>query len=136
MEIANDVNDHMPDYVATRVTSHLNRRRLAVNGSRVLLIGLSYKRNSGDARNSPAITVAQRLQQLGADLRAVDPLVDPAFVPDGIPLVPADEQELAAADLVVVLTDHDSVDWALVEKHADRVLDTRNRLTSENADRL
>ena len=136
VEIANDVNDHMPDYVATRVTAHLNRRRLAVNGSRVLLIGLSYKRNSGDARNSPAITVAERLRELGADLRAVDPLVDPAHVPAGIPLVQADEAELAAADVVVVLTDHDSVDWALIEKHAERVLDTRNRLASESADRL
>jgi UDP-N-acetyl-D-mannosaminuronic acid dehydrogenase/UDP-N-acetyl-D-glucosamine dehydrogenase len=136
VEVANDVNDHMPDYVVARVTAHLNRRRLAVNGSRVLLIGLAYKRNSGDARNSPAITVAHRLRDLGADLRAVDPLVDPAHVPDGIALVAANEDELAAADLVLVLTDHDAVDWALVEKHADRVLDTRNKLASESTDRL
>lgn len=136
VEIANDVNDHMPDYVATRVSAHLNRRRKAVNGSRVLLLGLSYKRNSGDARHSAAVTVAQRLLELGAELRAVDPLIDPEHVPAGVEMVETAEAELAAADLIVVLTDHDVIDWAAVERHAPKVLDTRNRLRVPGADRL
>jgi UDP-N-acetyl-D-glucosamine dehydrogenase len=136
VEIANDVNDNMPAYVAARVTEHLNRRKLAVNGSKVLLIGLTYKRNSGDARQSPALPVAHRLADLGAQLSAIDPKVMAADVPDGVELVECTPEVLDAADVVVVLTDHDDVDWELVERHADRVLDTRNRLTSAGVDRL
>jgi UDP-N-acetyl-D-glucosamine dehydrogenase len=136
VEIANDVNDNMPSYVVSRVIEHLNRRRLAVNGSRVLLVGLTYKRNSGDARQSPAVPVAQRLAELGAQLRAVDPKVTAADVPDRVELVDCTPEVLADADVVVVLTDHDDIDWELVERHADRVLDTRNRLTTSGVDRL
>lgn len=136
VEIANDVNEHMPVYVVDRVTAHLNRRRHAVNGSTVLLLGLAYKRNSGDARQSPAITVAQRLGELGARLLAVDPLIDPTHVPEGVSLVDLTAEQLAAADVIVVLTDHDSMEWMLVEGYADRVLDTRNRLRSPGVDRL
>src|SRR5664279_660712 len=136
VEIANDVNDNMPGYVVTRVVEHLNRRRLAVNGSRVLLIGLTYKRNSGDARQSPAIAVARRLKHLGAELRAVDPLLTAADVPDGVELVASVADEVAAADVIVVLTDHDDIDWDLIGRHAGRVLDTRNRLGGSVVDRL
>ena len=136
VEIANDVNDNMPGYVVTRVIEHLNRRRLAVNGSRVLLVGLAYKRNSGDARQSPATVVARRLVDLGAELSAVDPLIAPDEVPNGVRLVPGTPENVEAADVVVVLADHDEVDWALLEQHAERVLDTRNRLGSAAVDRL
>jgi UDP-N-acetyl-D-glucosamine dehydrogenase len=136
VEIANDVNDNMPGYVVTRVIEHLNRRRLAVNGSRVLLVGLAYKRNSGDARQSPATVVARRLRDLGAELTAIDPLIAPTEVPPGVTLVAGTEADVTAADLVVVLADHDDVAWPLLERHADRVLDTRNRLTAPGVDRL
>jgi UDP-N-acetyl-D-glucosamine dehydrogenase len=136
VEIANDVNDNMPGYVATRVIEHLNRRKLAVNGSRVLLVGLTYKRNSGDARQSPATAVARRLVDLGAELRAVDPHLAPQEVPGSVTLVGLTPDEVAASDLVVVLTDHDDLDWALLERNAEKVLDTRNRLTDPAVDRL
>ena len=136
VEIANDVNDNMPGYVVARVAEHLNRRRLAVNGSRILLAGLTYKRNSGDARSSPAIVVARRLHALGADLRAVDPFLTAADVPEGVELVPGDAEQVAAADLVVVLTDHDELDWELLGSVPEHVLDTRNRLRGPAVDRL
>jgi UDP-N-acetyl-D-mannosaminuronic acid dehydrogenase/UDP-N-acetyl-D-glucosamine dehydrogenase len=136
VEIANDVNDHMPDYVVTRVTSNLNKVRKAVNGANILLIGLAYKPNSGDARESPAIAVAHRLANLGASLRAVDPLIPADHVPAGIEIVECTQAEIDAADLVVVLTDHEVVDWPLLARHADKVLDTRNRLRSPSVDRL
>jgi UDP-N-acetyl-D-mannosaminuronic acid dehydrogenase/UDP-N-acetyl-D-glucosamine dehydrogenase len=136
VEIANDVNDNMPAYVVTRVVEHLNRRRLAVNGSRILLVGLTYKRNSGDARQSPAIVVARRLADLGAQLRAVDPHLAPHEVPADVRLVACVPDEVETADLVVVLTDHDDLDWALLDRHAGKVLDTRNRLTAPGVDRL
>jgi UDP-N-acetyl-D-mannosaminuronic acid dehydrogenase/UDP-N-acetyl-D-glucosamine dehydrogenase len=137
VEIANDVNENMPSYVVSRVVENLNRRRLAVNGSRVLLIGLSYKRNSGDARQSPAIAVARRLADLGAELRAVDPQLTATDVPDRVRLVPGSADEFAGADMIVVLTDHDGVDWDLIARYGDRVLDTRNRLAgAAGVDRL
>ena len=136
VEIANDVNDNMPGYVVTRVIENLNRRRLAVNGSRVLLVGLTYKRNSGDARQSPAVPVAHRLAALGAQLSAIDPNVVPADVPEAVRMVECTPEVLAETDVVVVLTDHDDIDWELIERHADRVLDTRNRLTTAGVDRL
>jgi UDP-N-acetyl-D-mannosaminuronic acid dehydrogenase/UDP-N-acetyl-D-glucosamine dehydrogenase len=136
VEIANDVNDNMPAYIASRVAEHLNRRRLAVNGSRVLLVGLTYKRNSGDARQSPAVSVARRLADLGADLRAVDPMVTAPDVPEFVQLVECTPEVVAESDVVVVLTDHDDVDWELIERHAERVLDTRNRLKAPAVDRL
>jgi len=128
VEIANDVNEHMPDYVVTRATANLNRARKAVNGSTILLIGLAYKPNSGDARESPAIAVANRLADLGATLRAVDPLIPADHVPAGIEIVECTEAEVSRADLIVVLTDHEVVDWPLLEQHGEKVLDTRNRL--------
>jgi UDP-N-acetyl-D-mannosaminuronic acid dehydrogenase/UDP-N-acetyl-D-glucosamine dehydrogenase len=136
IETANDINDHMPDYVVARAGAHLNERSRSVRDSTVLLMGLAYKRNSGDARQSPALAVAQRLVALGAHVRAVDPLVDPGLVPEGIELVEGSAEEITAADLVVVLTDHDDLPWALLEQHAERVLDTRNRVRSEAVDRL
>jgi UDP-N-acetyl-D-mannosaminuronic acid dehydrogenase/UDP-N-acetyl-D-glucosamine dehydrogenase len=136
VEIANDVNDHMPDYVVDRVTAHLNSDKKPVNGSTILLLGLTYKANSRDARNSPAMMVADRLLKLGANLLAADPHLEAADVPAGIALVDCTDEQLSAADLIVVLTDHDALDWSAVERHASRVFDTRNRLASRATDRL
>jgi UDP-N-acetyl-D-mannosaminuronic acid dehydrogenase/UDP-N-acetyl-D-glucosamine dehydrogenase len=126
VELANDVNDNMPDYVVRRITALLNTERKSVNGSRVLLLGLAYKKNSGDARESPAVKVAERLIQLGAQVHAVDPYVvdPPASVP--IPMRELTAAEVGAADLTVVLTDHDTFDYGVLTA-APLVLDTRHR---------
>ncbi|HUP71262.1 MAG TPA: nucleotide sugar dehydrogenase [Acidimicrobiales bacterium] len=128
VELANDVNDHMPDYVVRRLTAALNRKKLAVNGSRILLLGLSYKRNTGDARESPAMVVADRLLGLGAEVRAADPHVVEGHVDRRVTRVELAVEELAAADAVILLTDHDAFDYDDVATHARYVLDTRHRL--------
>jgi UDP-N-acetyl-D-glucosamine dehydrogenase len=128
VELANDVNDHMPDYVVQRVTVALNRRRQAVNGSRILLLGLSYKANTGDDRESPAVVVAERLLTLGAEVRVADPHVVSDHVDGNVERVDVTPEELAAADAVVLLTDHDAFDLDAVRTHARYVLDTRRRL--------
>ncbi len=125
VELANDVNDHMPDYVVRRLTYGLNRRRKAVNGSRVLLLGLAYKRNTSDARESPSLVVAERLVALGADVRAVDTHVAFRSLPSGVELVSLTATELRSADAVVMLTDHDDFDLDMVVAEAPYVLDTR-----------
>ncbi|HWH00670.1 MAG TPA: nucleotide sugar dehydrogenase [Pilimelia sp.] len=136
IELANDVNRDMPRYVVQRLTTGLNARRLAVNGSRVLLLGLAYKKNVGDLRESPAVAVAEALVRLGAQVRAVEPLADGAGVPGGVRLVELTADEVAAADVVVVLTDHDAFDYDLVAAQGRYVFDTRNRCRHPAVERL
>ena len=128
VELANDVNDHMPDYVVRRLMAALNRRRMAVNGRRVLVLGLAYKRNTGDARESPAVTVTERLLALGAEVRAADPHVMEGHVDRRVVRVDATADEMTAADAVVLLTDHDQFDYEALVASASYVLDTRRRL--------
>jgi nucleotide sugar dehydrogenase len=129
VELANDVNDHMPDHVVARIGALLNQQRRAVRGSRVLLLGLTYKAGTSDFRESPSLVIAERLLALGADLVACDghvPEVAKAALP--CPLVEYGPEELAAADLVVLLVDHAEFDPAEIAHHAQLVFDTRGRL--------
>jgi UDP-N-acetyl-D-glucosamine dehydrogenase len=119
----------MPDYVIRRLVVALNRTRQAVNGSRIMLLGLAYKRNTGDDRESPAVVVAERLLALGAQVLVVDPHVTHDHIEGNVERVELSADELAAADAVVLLTDHDAFDLALVGRHARYVLDTRRRLS-------
>jgi UDP-N-acetyl-D-glucosamine dehydrogenase len=141
VELANDVNDHMPEYVVQRLTTAFNKRRLAVNGTPVLLLGLAYKPNTSDMRESPALAVARHLVRLGADVRYVDDHVpEPDHLGPGLDghVVQArlTTVELSRAEAVVVLTDHDDVDYKLVVEHARYVLDTRHRCRGNNVEYL
>ena len=128
VELANDVNDHMPDYVGRRIAAALNRDRKAVNGSRILVLGLTYKRNSGDVRESPGPVLCEHLSAQGAEVRYVDPHLVPGQSPAGAVPVHLSQEELHAADIVVVVTDHDAFDWELVAAQAGRIIDTRHCL--------
>lgn len=130
VELANDVNDHMPHYVARRVTSMLNRDRKPVNGARILVLGMAYKKNTGDGREAPARTLCRILYEMGAEIRVVDPLLDEIQFPDYVEHVKLVESELRNADLTIVVTDHDQLDWDLVANAAGQVLDTRHRLSA------
>jgi UDP-N-acetyl-D-glucosamine dehydrogenase len=137
VELANDINNHMPDYVARRLVAALNKRRKSVNGSTILLLGLAYKKNSGDARESPARRVATLLLEMGADVRAADPhVVEDAHVDSRVEMVPLTAEQIADADAVVLLADHDAFDLDLVLQHAPYVLDTRHRLTGPAVESL
>jgi UDP-N-acetyl-D-glucosamine dehydrogenase len=128
VELANDVNDHMPDYVIQRLMYAMNERATSINGSRVLLLGLAYKKNTGDARESPATRVAELLVGLGAQVHAVDPHVVEPHVDRRVIRTDLSAEELSAADAVVLLTDHDSFDYDLVAGTARYVLDCKNRM--------
>ena len=135
VELANDINEHMPEYVVKRLQAALNAQRKAVNGSRVLLLGLTYKRNTSDARESPAIEVARLLVALGAEVHAVDPhITEPIDVHVHVSDLTADE--VTSADVVVLLSDHDCFDLDMVQQQAAYVLDTRGRLQGANVERL
>ncbi|MEK8143057.1 nucleotide sugar dehydrogenase [Streptomyces sp. M10(2022)] len=141
VELANDVNGHMPDYVVRRLTDALRQRGKTVEGSRVLLLGLAYKANTSDARETPAARIAELLLALGADVSAADPHVTRSVPPasgvlDAVLRVTAGEQELSAADAVVLLADHDAFDYGLIAECSAYVLDCRRRLGGDNIDVL
>ncbi|MFD5208729.1 nucleotide sugar dehydrogenase [Streptomyces anulatus] len=137
VELADDVNRLMPDYVVQRVMAGLCKRGLAVAGSRVLLLGLTYKYNATDLRNSPSARVAELLTGLGADVRGADPNVQKSDISKlNVPHVDAGPQEVAAADAVVLLMDHTRFDLPMIQEHASYVLDCRNRLSGANVETL
>lgn len=137
VELANDVNDHMPDYVVRRLVVALNERGKAVKGSRILLLGVSFKANVGDWRESPTFRVARLLNELGADLYAADPHVSPDRFPPSTTPVDATVDELEAADATVLLVNHDAFDPATIVAHSHHVLDAKALLPdAPNVERL
>ncbi len=135
VELANDVNEHMPDYVVQRLVLALNRMQRPVNGCVVLLLGLAYKKNTGDAREAPGTIIARRLADLGGRVHVADPYVSVDPGPH-VSLVEVSAQELADADAVVIVTDHDCFDYEMIAEHARFVFDTRNRMRGPNVERL
>ena len=131
IELAGEINRGMPFYVVERVQHALNEQGKAVNGSAVMLLGLAYKRDVGDTRESPAYPIAQRLLALGARVNYHDPYV--SEVPEtrswpGRPILrslPLTAATLAEQDAIVVVTDHSNVDYSLVLEHARLIVDAR-----------
>jgi UDP-N-acetyl-D-glucosamine dehydrogenase len=127
VDLASEVNSAMPEVVVEKVSRALNDESKAVHGSRVLVLGVAYKRDIDDMRESPALDVIRLLEQRGADVVYHDPLV-PKFRDDGHEHVSVDltDAELERADVVVVVTDHKDVDYQHVVDKATLVVDTRN----------
>ena len=127
IDLASEINSGMPDYVVEKVARALNEARKAVNGSKVLILGVAYKRDIDDMRESPALDIMRLLEQRGATVTFHDPHVA-TFREDGheyhsVALTPA---ALSEADAVVIVTDHKAYDWQFVVDHAHLVIDTRN----------
>ena len=129
IELAGKTNEAMPYYVVTRLMNSLNTQRKSLAGSRILVLGVAYKANIGDMRESPAIKIADLLLERDADVVYHDPYV-PVFTVRGrdIAAVALTEDEVARADAVLVVTNHANVDYDLVVRSAQLVLDTRNAL--------
>lgn len=127
IDLATDINTQMPMHVVRRIGDVLNEDRIAVNGSRILLLGAAYKSNVSDMRESPAIEVAEGLLRKGAQLDYHDPHV-PEFHLSAHVLKSVDlsDEVLENADLIVIVTDHDGVDYERIASKAQRIFDTRN----------
>lgn len=127
IELASEVNTEMPRYWVQRVQDALNEQGLAVKGSRVLVLGVAYKKNVSDLRESPALDILHLLAEKGAQVEYHDPYV-PAFTYDGLARTGVTDLDaaLAAADCVVIATDHSDYDWALVRERARLIVDTRH----------
>jgi nucleotide sugar dehydrogenase len=128
VELANDINDHMPDYVLQRLMMMLNKAKVALSGSRILLVGLAYKKNSSDIRESPSLRLIELLQEAGAEVLAVDNHVEAYRWPDNVAKVQLDKEVLESVQATVLITDHDDLDYSLFESTQAAVLDTRNTL--------
>jgi UDP-N-acetyl-D-glucosamine dehydrogenase len=131
IELAGEVNRAMPEWVVGKVTHALNERSRAVKGSRVLVLGLAYKKNVDDVRESPAAQIMELLRTRGAQLDYADPFVpkfprmrEHRFELESVAL---DARMLERYDCVVLVTDHDAFDYALIQRHARVVVDTRGR---------
>jgi len=130
IELAGEINTRMPEWVVQKLGDALNERGKSLKGSRILILGVAYKKNVDDVRESPALEIIELLLSKGANVLYHDPHVpklhkmrrhDLAFASVGL-----DEEALSQSDAVVIVTDHDAVDYPLVFSRAALVLDTRN----------
>jgi UDP-N-acetyl-D-glucosamine dehydrogenase len=130
IELADDINTHMPHVVVERVQDSLNERRTALNGAKVLILGVAYKRDIDDMRESPALDVIQLLQAKGVEVSYHDPHVPSLRLGDhghgGPTLQSHPLEQLEQYDCVAILTDHTKVDYARVVREARLIIDTRN----------
>ncbi len=127
IEVATEINSQMPHHVTDVVTSLLNEDRLAVNGARILIMGVAYKPDVADMRESPAIEIIERLREKGAEISYHDPHVPELTIGEfHAKSVPLTEEAVAGSDLLVIVTDHHSIDYENVVRMAPRVFDTRN----------
>ncbi len=139
ISLAEEVNSRMPEHVVQLVSDGLNDERKPMKGSNVLLLGVAYKRDVDDVRESPALSIIDRLRAKGAEVRYHDPFVKEIRFDDahtegsGEPLssVPLTDEELRAADCLIIVTDHTEIDYKRVCSLASLVVDTRNALNGE-----
>jgi UDP-N-acetyl-D-glucosamine dehydrogenase len=129
IELAGEINAEMPEYWVARVADRLNDQGKAVRGSTVLVLGVAYKKDVDDIRESPALDVIRLLEQRGAIVKYHDPHV-PKLHEDGVELesIPLTADMLHGTDCVVVVTDHTNLDYPLVAREAKLVVDTRHAL--------
>jgi UDP-N-acetyl-D-glucosamine dehydrogenase len=131
IELAGKVNSQMPHFCVDLVMRALNRNRTALNGSRILIMGVAYKANVNDTRESPALRVISLLEGEGAAVEYTDPHV--AELPrQGLRSVELDPERLGDYDAVVVVTAHDDIDWQMVADEAKLVVDLRNVVPAAN----
>lgn len=131
IELAGEINREMPEWVVTKVTDALNDREKSLKGSRILCLGIAYKRDVDDTRESPSVLVMEILRARGAVVEYSDPYApsfpkmrEHSFDLTSVELTPA---ALASFDAVVVLTDHSDFDYVDILKHADLIIDTRGK---------
>jgi UDP-N-acetyl-D-glucosamine dehydrogenase len=137
--LAEEVNSRMPDHVVQLVSDGLNDDRKAMNGARVLLLGVAYKKDIDDVRESPALSIIDRLRSKGCDVCYHDPFVNEISFDDthtagsGDPLssVKLTDDEIKSSDCVVIVTNHSAIDYQRIVNLAPLVVDTRNALNGD-----
>lgn len=131
VELAQEVNNSMPQYVVSRAQEKLNEKKLPVNGATVTLVGITYKANISDKRESPALEIAKRLASLGATVTFNDSYYtdwDPLQEGTSLTFVPEEKMSPDTTDLVIILQHHDALDMAAIANSGCSILDTRGKL--------
>lgn len=135
IELAGEINDNMPRYVVQLVMEALNRDKKAVNGSKILIIGVAYKPNIADPRESSALKIIPLLEDLGGEVEFYDPYVSEIKIENSktkevkyMKSCVLDEGKVKNADCVLIVTDHDNIDYEMIYKNAKLIVDTRNAL--------
>ncbi|MBD3336955.1 MAG: nucleotide sugar dehydrogenase [Candidatus Eisenbacteria bacterium] len=137
IELAGHVNSHMPYHVVQKVTNALNGSSKAVRGSRILVLGVAYKADIDDMRESPALDIITRLQDLGAEVVYHDPYVPHLEVEDySADSAPLNEDVLKKVDCVLITTAHSNIDYDLVRESSRLIVDTRNAMKGLRADHI
>ena len=139
ISLAEEVNSRMPEHVVQLVSDGLNDERKAMKGSRVLLLGVAYKKDIDDVRESPALSIIDRLRAKGADVRYHDPFVKEVRFDDAhtqgsgesLESVPLTDEELRSSDCVIIVTDHSEIDYSRVCSLTSVIVDTRNALNGQ-----
>jgi UDP-N-acetyl-D-glucosamine dehydrogenase len=127
IELAGDINSHMPEYVVERITRALNERKKSLKGSKILVLGVAYKGNIRDVRESPALDVIKLLQNAGAEVKFTDPHVPSIRMDDSVmKSVKLTKKLVQSSDCVAVVTDHSAFDYDFIVQNAQLVMDTRN----------
>jgi UDP-N-acetyl-D-glucosamine dehydrogenase len=137
IELAAEIDSHMPDFVVGKVVDALNDECKAVKGSRLLVLGVAYKPNVSDVRESPALDVIHRLMERGAEVSFHDPGVAD-LSHEGIPLrsITLTDSVLSEADCVIITTHHDSYDWHRIADKASLIVDTRHVIQEQGRARV
>ncbi len=137
IELAGVINGQMPHYIVGKIVDALNRFKKSVNGAKVLILGVAYKKDISDVRESPALDILQLLTQKGAKLSYCDPHV-PVLAEHGMHMKaePLSAATLKKADCVVVVTDHSDFDYRLVARESKVVVDARNALKGKNGGKI
>ena len=136
IELAGEVNSSMPEYVVNKTALALNDRQRSIKGSKVLVLGIAYKKNVDDMRESPSVEVMELLRGLGAEISYSDPHV-PVFPKMrehkfDLKSVPLTAESIASYDCVVLTTDHDKFDYDLLKQHAKLIVDTRGKYSGKH----
>ncbi|QYY42551.1 nucleotide sugar dehydrogenase [Aneurinibacillus thermoaerophilus] len=136
IELAGEINNSMPDFVINRTMEILNQERKSLNGSRITVLGVAYKKDIDDVRESPVLSILKRLELAGAYFDVVDPHV-PKFSLNGknIETVELSKKVLQSADLVMITTDHSAFDYDLIISESKVIFDTRNALKNALKDK-
>ena len=136
IELAGEINSGMPDYVVNKTALALNDREKSLKGSHVLILGIAYKKNVDDMRESPSVFVMEKLRDLGVKVDYSDPHVpsfpkmrEHNFELDSVALT---AENIASYDCVILTTEHDKFDYALLEQHAQLIVDTRGKFSTQS----
>jgi UDP-N-acetyl-D-glucosamine dehydrogenase len=132
IELAGEINAEMPEYWVSRVTTVLNDNAKSVRGSKILILGVAYKKDIDDVRESPALDIIRLLEQMGGAVMYHDPHISELHE-DGIKLSssPLNAETLRQADCVVLVTDHSAFDYAMIGREAQALVDTRHAVADQ-----